>query len=215
MVVPLMSDRLTAQDLEHVEKWFGARLEDIDAERFATLHKAARKKFHPDNFAHLDDETVLEMAKDRFQALEKLASKVLQHFEREAAPIQAAAERYTSDGMALDIMTSDKTLKFQLFRSTTIYEGDKVSIPNTQAKLIARDDYLPRISTGFRDNIKLYLQFGPDDSMQDIVNWLFLHINGRSSNFVIEGKVVKIVPEEIYAAIRREARLELGPGSST
>lgn len=204
--------RLTEQDLDKIQKWLGTDLDKLTEENFATALKAARKKFHPDNFAHLDDEGVTEMAKERFQELEKLAAKVKQHLETVGQSDAEEAEnaRYASDGMAIDIMTSDKTLKFQLFSSAMIYEGDKVKIPGTAAKFISRDDYLPRISTGFRDNIKVFLAFGPDDPLQVVVEWLFRQINGRTSSFVIEGKVVPVEPLAILNAVRKEARLELG-----
>lgn len=207
-----MAQRLTEQDLDHIQKWLGTPLDNLTSESFAAALKAARKKFHPDNFAHLEDDSVTEMANDRFKALEELAAKVKQHLETvgQASDQEPASARYASDGMAIDIMTSDKTLKFQLFSSAMIYEGDKVNIPGTAAKVISRDDYLPRISTGFRDNIKVFLAFGPDDPLQVVVEWLFRHINGRTSSFVIEGKVVPVEPLAILNAVRKEARLELG-----
>lgn len=204
--------RLTEQDLDNIQKWLGTALDKLTSESFAAALKAARKKFHPDNFAHLEDDGVTEMAKERFQALEKLAVKVKQHLETvdQSNDQELVSARYASDGMAIDIMTSDKTLKFQLFSSAMIYEGDKVKIPGTAAKFISRDDYLPRISTGFRDNIKVFLAFGPDDPLQVVVEWLFRQINGRTSSFVIEGKVVPVEPLAILNAIQKEARLELG-----
>lgn len=211
-----MTDRLTTQDLDKIRKWLGSDLEQLTEESFAVALKATRKKFHPDNFAHLEDDSVMEMAKDRFQELETLADKVKKHLARNGSSPEGGesdsdtGHRYASDGMAIEIMTSDKTLKFQLFNSTMIYEGDKIGIKGTRAKLISRDDYLPRISTGFRDNIKLFLAFGPEDPLQVVVEWLFRHINGRTSNFVIEGKVVPVEPLAILRAIQKEARLELG-----
>ncbi|MDP5171367.1 MAG: hypothetical protein NWR72_14075 [Bacteroidia bacterium] len=209
-----MAEKITEQDLDKIRQWFGVDLDSLTEESFAASQKAARKKFHPDNFAHLGDDGVMEMAKERFQELEKLAAKIRQHFEAKAAPAEKDPYLYASDGMSIDIMTQDKTLKFQLFSSAMIYEGDKVNIPGTAAKLISRDDYLPRISTGFRDNIKVHLAFGPQDDLRAVVFWLFQHINGRTSTFVIEGKVVPIQPEAILHAIRKEARKELGPGQA-
>ncbi len=207
-----MPSRLTQQDLDKIRKWLGTNLDKLSEESFAAALKAARKKFHPDNFAHLDDEGITDMAKERFQELEELAAKVKQHLEKvgDQESESTHPQRYVSEGMAIDIMTSDKTLKFQLFNSAMIYEGDKINIPGTAAHIISRDDYLPRISTGFRDNIKLFLAFGPDDPLQVVVEWLFRHINGRTSSFVIEGMVVPMEPLAILRAVQKEARLELG-----
>lgn len=211
-----MSQRITEQDLDKIRQWFGSDLESLTEETFASIQKAARKKFHPDNFAHLGDDAVMEMAKERFQELEKLGAKVKQFVASKAqTPDPEEQARYTSDGMAIDIMTQDKTLKFVLFGSAVIYEGDVVKIPGTTAKLVALDDYLPRIAMGFRDNIKVHLTFGPDDNLQEVVHWLFRHINGRISSFVIEGKIVAVEPLEILRAIRKEARKELGPSQES
>ena len=111
--------------------------------------------------------------------------------------------------MKIDIMTSDKTLKYQLFRTRIIYRGDKTIIPGTKAKIFALENY-SGASSGFRENIKILMTFGEDDSITDIVHWLFRNISGRTSSFVIEGKVVKVDPYEMIQAIRKEARLELG-----
>ena len=207
-----MADTLTTQDLDKIRQWLGSDLSQLTEAGFGEALKAARKKFHPDNFAHLNDDSVTEMAKERFQELEKLAAKVRQHFQAMAGETTEEV-RYASDGMALDIMTQDNTLKFQLFSSALIYENDQVRIPGTGARLVSRDNYLPRVSTGFRDNIKVFLAFGPTDSLDIVVQWLFRHISGRTSSFVIEGKLVPVEPAAILAAIRKEARKELGSGT--
>jgi len=109
-------------------------------------------------------------------------------------------------------MTRHKELKFQLFGSALIFAGDQRKLPGTGARLIALEDYSPRLTSGFRDNIKVHLAFGPDSPLEAVVDWLFAHISGRTSTFVIEGKVVPVAPGPILAAIRRESRLELGSG---
>jgi hypothetical protein len=207
--------RITDQERERIQKYFGKELAEINADNFKGLKKEAQRKYHPDNFAHFDDETVLEMAKDRFQEIERLSQKLEAYLNgnASAAPMVAdpAADpnvAYRSDGMDLEIMTSDADLKFRLFRSRYIRRGDEVRIRGTKAKLISLADYGNR-SAGFRENIKLRLAFGPENDLSQIVAWLFRHISGVTSNFVIEGKVVPIEPYEILKAVRREAVKEL------
>lgn len=213
-----MNQRLTTEDLSLVKKYFGVDLKEISTDNFKDLKKAARKKYHPDNFTQFEDEVVLEMAKDRFQQVELLSGKIEDYLENQSE-IDLQTERqdtvdptakFASEGMKIDIMTSDKSLKYLLFRSRIIYRGDKALIPNTGAKIFAMEDYSSRINAGFRENIKILLAFGEDDSIHEIVHWLFTHISGRTSSFVIEGKVVKIDPYEIRKAIQRESILELG-----
>lgn len=214
-----MSQSLHPDDLPLIRKFFGADLTDLDAADFRERLKAARKKYHPDNFTHLGDETVLEMAKDRFQQIEALAARVSAHFEAQDARDAALAETgprivYASDGLKIDIMTRDKALKYQLFGTALIFRGDQRSLPGTGARLIALEDYSPRVTSGFRDNVKVHLAFGPDTPLEDVVAWLYAHISGRTSTFVIEGKVVPVAPGPILAAIRQESRRELGPGDA-
>jgi len=209
--------RITDQERARIQKYFGKELAEINADNFKGLKKEAQQKYHPDKFAHFEDETVLEMAKERFQEIERLSQKLEAYLSgnASAAPVGEDAPAdpnlaYRSDGMDLEIMTSDADLKFRLFRSRYIERGDEVRIRGTKAKLIALASYDSR-SAGFRENIKLRLAFGPENDLSQIVEWLFRHISGVTSNFVIEGKVVPIEPYEILKAVRREAVKELKP----
>jgi hypothetical protein len=208
--------RITDQERERIQKYFGRELSEINNDNFKSLKKEAQRKYHPDKFAHFEDETVLEMAKDRFQEIERLSQKLEAYLSgaASAAPMAEDPEAdpnvaYRSDGMDLEIMTSDADLKFRLFRSRYIERGDEVRIRGTKAKLISLADYGSR-SAGFRENVKLRLAFGPQNDLSQIVEWLFRHISGVTSNFVIEGKIVPIEPYEILKAIRRESIKELG-----
>ena len=213
-----MSDRITPEDVSKIKKYFNLDLKEVDAEKLKDLQKEARKKYHPDNFSHLDDEVIMDMAKERFQDIERLTHKLAGYLKagidlEEAMKAQPpkdwkVKEKYASEGMKIDIMTRDKALKYMLFNSRIIYRGDKMIIPGTNAKIFALEDYSGASSTGFRENIKILLTFGPDDDIKDIVHWLFRHISGRTSSFVIEGKVVKIDPYEIMKAIQKESVLQ-------
>jgi len=206
--------RLTDQDRERIQKYFGKELSEITPDNFKELQREARRKFHPDNFAHFEDETVLEMAKDRFQEIEALSQKLEAYLSGDASAAAPPAEKedpnvvYRSEGMNIDIMTTDTTLKFRLFRNRLIDRGDEVKIKGTQAKLIALEDYHNR-SAGFRENIKVMLTFGEQPDLMPVVEWLFRHISGVTSSFVIEGRVVPIEPYAILQAIRRESIKEL------
>ncbi|MEZ4824736.1 MAG: J domain-containing protein [Bacteroidia bacterium] len=211
-------NRLTPEDLSNVKKYFGLDLETLSEESLKEAHKNARKKYHPDNFTKFEDETVIEMAKDRFQQIEILATRLEDYLKnrkqldewqkQEGKP--GGKVQYATEGIRIDIMTSDKNLKYQLFRTRIIYKGDYAVIPGTQARLISLLDFSSVAATGFRESIKVLLAFGTEDSISDIVQWLFSRISGKTSSFVIEGKVVRIDPYEIRKAIEKNTILELG-----
>lgn len=213
-------NRLTPEDLSNVKKYFDLDLEHLTDEKLKEARKQARKKYHPDNFTKFEDDTVLEMAKERFQQIEILAAK-LEDYLNHRKPLDnmkggttgndpQAVHQYASEGIRIDIMTSDKNLKHQLFRSRIIYKGDYTVIPGTKAKLISLLDFSSLAATGFRESVKVLLAFGTEDSIYEIVQWLFTRISGKTSSFVIEGKVVKIDPYEIRKAIEKNSILELG-----
>ncbi|MEO1448675.1 MAG: hypothetical protein AAFV07_04060 [Bacteroidota bacterium] len=213
-----MADRIQPEDHNNIQKFFGAELKALNMESFKAALRSARKKFHPDNFAKFEDETVMEMAKERFQTMEVLAAKVEAHLQHQAAfgdqeaePAEGPNTGYTTEGIKLDIMTMDKQLKFVLFKSPVIYRGDYRKIPGTRARIISMEDYQPRMAAGFRDNVKIELRFGVEDPIQEIVHWLWRHISEKTSKFVIEGKSVSVNLDSIRKAIKQEARLEL-PG---
>ncbi|MEL6676326.1 MAG: hypothetical protein AAFR61_29230 [Bacteroidota bacterium] len=214
-----MKDRLTSADLARIQKLLKMSLQDITEEKLQDLKKSARKKYHPDNFASYDDAVVQELAKERFQEIEELTAKIdlfLQSGQQlsdlqDNPQFEGYQEEavYGTEGIQIEIMTREKTLKYQLFNRRVIYAGDSGIIPETNARLIALESHAGNVTMGFRDNIKTKLIFGPEDSVLQIVSWLFRRINGKTSSFVIEGKVVKVDPYEILKAIRKETLMEL------
>lgn len=213
-----MEGRITEEDKSLIIKYFGKPLEDLDQESFQEALKEAQKTYHPDKFSKYEDEVIIEMAKDRFQQIQALEIKVKNYLKIKSQLGEGEMETkeegpdkgYYTDGISIDIMTTDKHLKYRLFNSPIIDRGDRAVIKGTKARLLALEDYSPRVSAGFRDNIKVRLVFGVEDSIYEIANWIFKHISGKTSSFVIENKVVKITPGEILSAIRSEAHLELG-----
>lgn len=213
-----MEGKITEEDKSLIIKYFGKPLKELDQEGFQQALKEAKKTYHPDKFSQYDDELILEMAKERFQQIQKLEIKVTNYLKikeqmGEDADIteeDGPDKGFYTDGINIDIMTTDKHLKYRLFNSPIIDRGDRVVIKGTKARLIALEDYSPRVSAGFRDNIKVKLSFGVEDSIYEIANWIFKHISGKTSSFVIENELVNITPGEILNAIKQEAHLELG-----
>ena len=216
-----MSERLTQDDLSNLKKFFNLELNDLTEEKLKEARKEARKKYHPDNFSKFDDAIVQEMARERFQQIEILSKKLEEYlihrkdFEEKAGMLeddQPSNALYATEGIRIDIMTSDNTLKYHLFSSRVIYKGDWTRIKGTNAKIYSISDHSSRAAMGFRETIKVLLTFEETDSVNDIVHWFFTHISGRTTSFVIEGRVVKIDPYEIRKAIQKHSILELGSG---
>jgi len=215
-----MEERITEADKSLIQKYFGKTLGELDQDSFQAALKEAKKTYHPDKFSHYEDELVVEMAKERFQQIQVLEKKIEAYLkikdsiegEGEDLSEEGPEKGYYTEGIHIDIQTTDKQLKYRIFKQPVIYRGDRVKIGQTGARLIALEEYSPRISAGFKDNVKVKLIFGVEDSVYEVVDWIFKHISGKTSSFVIEGKIIQITPGEILQAIKKEAFLELGEG---
>jgi hypothetical protein len=208
---------ITEQDRQNIEKYFGKPLSELTDDEFRLMHKQLRQKYHPDNFAQFDDETVLEMAKERFQAIEKLAEKIKFYLSNQGTggeQVSSETERpqYAYDEMKIEIRTENKDLKFRLFGTSYrwLERGDKFKVPGTGAYLIIDDGHVGT-SIGFRETIRMYLTFGVGDSLDEIVNWLYLRIEGQASSLIIAGEVVQVDLQEMSRLIRRKSLLQIGP----
>lgn len=214
----------TIQEKEEIRKLFGLPLEQLDLESFRKTHKALRSKYHPDNFEHIDNEAVKEMATEKFQAIESLAGRVevyLSGGKPAVATYQTdVADHLRSDAvfagkrLKIEILTADKDLKYHLFG--TFYRwlqfGDSFKIPNTGGSIVIDEDYAGR-RIGFQESVRMYLTFGETDSIEEMANWLFAKIEGRATKLLISGGSVDIDPEKIVNAIKKETLLRIGSGS--
>ena len=217
-----MEERLNQEDLSDLKKYFNLELNDLTDAKFREALKEARKKYHPDNFSKFENEVVLEMAQETFKKIEVLSKKLEDYLQYRKSfdenplirPDDPRVQRgtYATEGIHIDIMTSDKRLKHQLFGSGFIYRGDSAAIRGTKAKIYSLSDHSSVANMGFRETVKVLLAFEETDSVYDIVNWLFTRISGRTTSFVIEGKVVRIDPYEILKAIQKHSLKELGSG---
>ncbi|MBI5917377.1 MAG: hypothetical protein HY842_18570 [Bacteroidetes bacterium] len=212
----------TIKEKEEIRKLYGLPLEQLDLETFRKIHRELRAKYHPDNFEHLDNEAVKEMATEKFQAIELLSQKM----EAWLANAPPAASGYQTDvadylrpdaffaikRLKIEILTADKDLKYHLFG--TYYRwlqfGDSFKIPGTRASIVIDEDYAGR-RIGFQESVRMYLTFGEEDSIEDMVEWLFDKVVGRATKLLIAGEAVDLDPEKIINAIKKESLLRLGP----
>ncbi|MBI1227653.1 MAG: hypothetical protein GC192_20635 [Bacteroidetes bacterium] len=216
-----MATTFTIQEKEEIRKLFGLPLEQLDLEFFRKVHKELRLKYHPDNFEHLDNEAVKEMATEKFQGIETLAGRVeaylsgdkhnVPNYQTDVADYLRTDAVFAGKKLKIEILTADKDLKYHLFG--TFYRwlqiGDSFKIPNTHGSIVIDEDYAGR-KIGFQESVRMYLTFGEADSIEDIVNWLFSKIEDRANKLLVAGETVEIDPEKIVNAIKKETVLRIG-----
>ncbi len=220
-----MSSPFTQKEKEEIRKIFGQYLEDLTRQDFKKTLKDLRLKYHPDNFEKFEDETVKEMATERFQNIEALAMKMDLHFEGDqlsVIPEDMNGGSYATKGavfaakrMRIEIMTSDKDLKYRLFG--TYYRwlelGDSYKIPGTHASIVIDENYAGR-RIGFQESVKMYLSFDENESIEAIAEWLFSRIEHQANSLLISGNPTKLELPQIITAIKKESFLRIGPAET-
>lgn len=219
-MVSVTHPSFTAEESAEIRELFGALPEQLSEESFRKTLRDLRAKYHPDNFEKFGDDTVRQMATDRFQRIERLAEKIQAWLDGKNLPAASGRQpgpgtpeifddpraRFAYQAMKIEIRTGDKDLKYHLFgmfyRWLTL--GERFKIPETQAYLIADEEHLGR-SIGFRETIRVYLTFEETDPVENIVGWLFPKIEGRADALLIEGEIVPIEQDAILNAIKRRS----------
>lgn len=207
----------TEQEQQDIRELFGALPEQLDTATFKQKLRELRARYHPDNFEKFGDETVRQLATQRFQHIERLAEKIetwlsgvsvvnKQPSNNNQQPIFDPRARFAYREMKIEIRTGDKDLKYHLFG--TFYRwltmGDRFKIPDSQAFLIADEEHLGR-RIGFVESIRVYLTFEETDSVEVITRWFFDKIAGRADALLIEGELVPIEYEAMLYAIKRRS----------
>jgi hypothetical protein len=219
-----MKATLTKEEIAELKELFGAELPGLAAEEFDRLHKELRQKYHPDKFERYDDEVVREMAKEKFQRIERLAEKMQRHFKGEglSAPAYGSGTEYQKDdlhskdaifgfdSMKIEILTRDKDLKYRLFGTYLrwLERGDKFKIPGTEAAITVDQDHRGN-RVGFVESVRMYLTFKASDSIADIIDWLYERLHGHAEALIIEGKRLPIDRTAMALHIRQKSFLGL------
>lgn len=221
--IPVM---FTEKDKATIEKYFGVRLEELDAAQLKKIHRELRAKFHPDNFEKFEDETVREMATERFQLIEDLVAKLELYLSGKSTntgftrsdgeDFMNAYAVFAANKLKIEIITTDKDLKYHLFGTSYrwLQFGDKFKIPETQASIIIDEDHMGR-SIGYQESIRMYLTFDENESIEKVVDWLYPRIKDQAKTLLIGGDRIEIEPFNIFYAIRKQAflRVELPAAS--
>lgn len=205
------------QEKANIQKYFEVSLDDLDKTTFEQKRKQLRAKYHPDNFAKYDDETVQEMATERFQVMETLMNKMADYYAGKLKPGSNGADLYRHSAaifaakkLKIEIITRDKDLKYLLFgrRYRWLTYGETFKIPNTDATLIMDEDHRGN-SIGYRETIRVYLTFGEEQKLVEIVNWLYAGIAAGATKLLIAGDIVEVNAAAILQALQQHTFLRL------
>ena len=222
-----MANPLTSHDKDLIQKYFGVSLEELSPMVFKQKLKELRVKYHPDQFQKFEDETIQEMAKERFQEIEALGKKVEAYLNGETGPPPGSQTKMKRDFMSpealfatkkmkIEIKTADKDLKYHLFGSfyRWLQYGDTFKIPKTDGTIIMDEEHRGT-KIGFEEVVRIYLTFGEEAIIEDMVSWLFGKIEGRANSMIIGDELVKNNYDEIVASIKKQSFLRIGPPTAS
>lgn len=204
------------QEIEDIRTLFGSTPEQFDAESLKKTLRDLRAKYHPDNFEKFGDETVRQLATERFQRIQQLGEKMEAWLagtlpapepHPKADPLFDPQAQFAYQAMKIEIRTGDKDLKFHLFG--TFYRwltlGERFKIPEAGgAYLIADEEHIGH-KIGFQETIRVYLTFAENDPVESIVGWLWNKIAGRADALLIEGEVVEMNYEALLLSVKRRS----------
>ena len=72
-----MADNVfTPDEAQKIRELFGLAPEQLSEEAFRKSLRELRARYHPDNFEKFGDDTVRQLATERFQTIERLAVKI-------------------------------------------------------------------------------------------------------------------------------------------
>jgi hypothetical protein len=201
---------------ELIERYFGCSLEALADADYKKISRQLLARHHPDAHAGQSPEEI-ERLTEQFQELQALVQKVRLHFAPEVRDdelderIRDPEARFAYQRMNFEVMTSHKGFKYLIMRSrfARLERGDQLRIPQSSAFLVVNEDY-QGISVGFQESVKMYLTFHPEDAVEQVVWWLFLHLLLFGiSNLRIEGQRVPVEYEEMLRAVKRKSLLRL------
>lgn len=156
------------------------------------------------------------MALDKYHEIEEFSERVLdflQNKDRVSLPTSSESNKmdtYSYDGLFIEIITRDKNLKYEMFGSfyKWLESGDKFVIPDTNASIRINANHFGN-SVGFNEIIKIYLSFGPEDSIENIIDWLFFKIENRAEALLIEKNRIPVNREALSVFIKKKTILLL------
>ncbi len=220
----MSSTPFTPREQEEILEFFGLSPEQIDADTLKKMLRELRAKYHPDNFEKFGDDTVRQLATERFQRIEYLAEKLEQRMSG-TLPAQAPntqdplfdpRAQFAYKAMKIEIRTGDKDLKYHLFGSfyRWLQLGEKFKIPDAGNAWLVADEEYRGLKIGFQETIRFYLTFDESDPVEAIVSWLWQKIDGRADAVLVEGEPVSSSFEALLLAVKRRSFRQLAASTA-
>lgn len=212
----------TTQEKSDIKKYYDQPLEELDQTAFEKKRKQLRAKYHPDNFEKYEDETVREMATERFQKLEALSNKMADFFSGKiptAIPDPKSGDTpayrhssavFAAKKLKFELITRDKDLKYTLFgrKYRWLIYGDDFKIPKTTATIVMDEDHRGN-TIGYVETVRFYLTFGEEQKIEEIVDWFYPRIAEGVQKLLVDSEAVEINPSSILQAIQKVSFLRL------
>jgi hypothetical protein len=203
---------LTPDEKKKIKEYFHKEWDQLSTEEIEEKQKALRAKYHPDKFEQYQNELVKELAISRYHEIEALVLKW--KTEQTESPTGRASTdptpQYAYEGMAIEIITKDKNLKYQLFgsRYAFLLAGDHFRIPGSKARIII-DSRHSGLRIGYTESIQAFLSFGKEDDLELIFRWLLDRIRTDADFLYIEGQKMAIDLETVLTFVRSKSILLL------
>ena len=218
----MTATNITTQDQSNIQKYFGLPLQELDEVSFKRIQKELRAKYHPDKFEKFEDETIREMATERFQLIESLSEKIAAYltgsFTSRKVPNAPTQEdlfhqnaRFRAKRLKIEIRTANKDLKFALFGKRNykwLLYGETFKIPNTSTYIVMDEEHYGN-KIGYQESIRMYLSFGEEQVTEDVADWIYNNIKEGADMLLIAGAKVLIDPTQILLAIRQQTFLRI------
>lgn len=214
------------QEAAEIRDLFGVAPEQLDAAAFKKTLRELRAKYHPDNFEKFGDDTVRQLATERFQRIERLAERLESWFSgtllpetnptHPADPVFGPDARFAYQALKIEIRTGDKDLKFHLFgafyRWLTL--GERFKIPGAGNAFLIADEEYRGLKIGFQETIRVYLTFDENDPVEAIVDWLWGKIEGRADALLLAGEPIPVDRQAILTAVKQRSYKQIAAAST-
>ncbi|MEO8068408.1 MAG: hypothetical protein ABI599_12000 [Flavobacteriales bacterium] len=200
-------------DLDWASDLFGVPVEDITTDVLSEKRSVVHMKYHPDRYMrHNDpelDALLTEVYREMMDRLRRIEEHILRGSTTLSGSTHLSVGPLNAENLQVELVTNDKDLKYRLFGAHMrwLERGDRFFIPRTRATLISSGGHKNN-AIGFNESIKLFLTYGHDDALQEIVIWFYTRIAGQVTALWIDGQRVAVEPKAMFNAMARRKVLE-------
>lgn len=205
----------TRYELDWASDLFRVPVEDMTSEVVQEKRHLFHKQYHPDRFAYLDDTELNKLLNEVYRDMLDRLRRVEEHLLRSDHGLmhrKPGDPELSAVDLEIQLITQNKDLKYVLFGSyyRWLSKGERFRIPRTDATLTSSGNHRGN-AIGFNENIRLYLTYGTQDRLDEIVIWFYTRIVDQVSALWIDDKRVDVEPRAIFNALARMKLLDDRP----